>query len=446
LQQKGTQFVDAISSQQLNLTILGENKIDYSPPAELALKLKNTQLTAKSTSGLPVSYATSTNEICNLSGISLILLKLGTCTITVSQPGDAFTEAAESLTFNISITGARVSEDQPDSLIGFQIKAIYVVPSDGLDNKYDVNGFLAAALTEGNRELKNEIGYELQIDSIDNEYDIQFFRSSYPSSHFLNASSVGDDLMRELKMVDKLGQNRKNYVFFIDVDGFKYDAACGYAARPGFYSVVAVGTPRDSKAGSCVGKSRQLTNYVSHTWVHEVFHNFGVEHGYDDACDLMRGSNSGRCDGNWRIDKDRNRYVNSNKQGVNVLSLRVWKGYTSDQNLRASCILGYSYLPRSDGMRYASCPTGTEVIGALTYCWSSIRSAELQVYRDQRWVSLGQGKVFNQPWGSDIDWKCDNSSYVAPWMQLTVTTPGIQRYRWMVNDREAEQFQIIWQN
>ena len=130
---------------------------------------------------------------------------------------------------------------------------------------------------------------------------------------------------------------------------------------------------------------------------------------------------------------------------MNVLSLRVWKGHTADQTLRAPCKILYSTVQRADGMRYAICPTGKQVVGSLTYCWSGIRSAELQVWRDNSWISIGQGNLSNQPWGESVGWKCNNSSYVAPWIELTVSSPGTQKFRWLVNGTEAEQFIVVWQ-
>lgn len=442
--QRGDEFTDPVPKTTYNLKIMRENKLTFSLPSELAIKLKTYSLTASATSGLPVSFRTLTSETCSIQAGVLSLLKTGVCTVVASQLGDTVTVPAEEVTVSVNISGQRSTEDQPDSVSGYQIKAIYVVPSDGVDRQYDLNGFLAEALTEGNSHLKSGIGYEYQIDSIGSEYDIQFFKSSFTKSYFESSPRVGDDLMKEMKILEKMGDNRKNYIFFVDVESFKNDTACGYANMPGIYAVVAVG-PSDSTGSSCVGKSLQLKTYVSHTWVHESFHNLGVDHTTNDSCDLMRGYSTNYCKTSWTIDKDRNRYVGSSSQGVNVLSLRVWKGYTSDQSLRASCEIMYSSVTRSDGLRYAICPTGTQVIGALTYCWSAIRSAELQVWRNNTWVSLGQGNVFNEPWGEYVDWKCNNSSYVAPWLQINVSTPGVQKYRWMVNGTEAEQFNVIWQ-
>lgn len=443
--QRGDAFTDPINKTPITLRAIRENQITFAPPQELSIRLKSILLTGVSSSGLSVSYSSTTPEICSISDRSLNLLKIGTCTVVASQSGDAFTLNASDIVSNINIIGQRTTDDQPDSLTGFQIKPIYVVPSDGTDHQYDINGYIAEALTEGNNSLKLGIGQEFQIDSIGTDYDIQFFRSSFSRDHFREATSVGDDLMKEMNLAEKFGANRKNYVFFIDIEGFKYDSACGYASIPGLHSVAAIG-PSESGSITCIGPSLQLKNYVSHTWVHEVFHNLGVEHTSNDPCDMMRGASTGRCSTSWTIDSDRTRYVGSSEQGVNVMSLRVWKGYVSDQNLRASCNLLYSSIPRSDGLRYAICPTGTQVIGAMTYCWSSIRSVELQVWSNNAWTSLGDGNHFNEPWGKYVDWKCNNSSYSAPWKQITVTSPGIQKYRWMVNGTESEQFNIIWQN
>lgn len=441
--QTGDSFTDPIQATSLNLRIMQENRVVFNIPSELSLRNRTYQLSATSSSGLSVIYKSSTPDICSVSEKTLNLLKVGICSVSAGQPGDVFTLPANDVIANVNITAQRSTEDQPDSVSGFQIKPIYVVPSDGEDRKYDINGYIADALTEGNNFLKSAIGNEFQVDLVGADYDIQFFRSSYPRSYFESAANAGDALMKEMKIAENFGENRKNYIFFIDVDSFKYDAACGYAGMPGLFAVVAVGLGKGSGT-NCVGKSLQLNNYASLTWIHEAFHNLGVDHTSNDACDMMRGSSSGYCNTSWTIDKDRTRYVGASAQGVNVMTLRVWKGYTSDQSLRGSCTLLYSRVTRSDGLNYAVCPTGTQVLGALTYCWSSIRSVELQVWRNNSWVSLGQGSYYSEPWGKYINWKC-TSGYFAPWKEVTVNTPGLQKYRWMVNGTESEQFNIFWQ-
>ena len=387
-------------------------------------------------------YKTMTPNTCLLSNNTLSLLAVGTCTVVASQSGDEFTLAAKDVSQSFILSADRVLSDQPDSLTGYQIKAIYVVPSDGTDRSYDTNGYIASILREGNAYIKSQIGLEYQIDSMGNDYDIQFFRSTFPTSYFLSADFLDSDLAKEMKLYENPTAERKNYHFFVDVSGLRNDKACGYASQPGLHSVNVIG-PSNSATYSCAGKSLNLDNYGSHIWVHESFHNLGVGHTTDDSCDTMRGS--GSCSSTWTIDKERKRYVGSDAQGVNILTLRIWKGYTTDQSLRASCTVWTTRFPRADGLRYAVCPTGKQVIGALTYCWSSIRSVDLQVWRNNSWESLGEGNHYREPWGKHVDWSCDSSTSTAPWKEITVTTPGIQKYRWMINGSEGEVFNIIWQ-
>lgn len=440
--QTGDQYTVPAAKVTIPVKIVRENEITFSTLSSVTLKLKSIQLSGFASSELPISYKVLTTNTCSLNNNLLSLLAVGICTVAASQAGDEFTLAAKEVSQSFAISNDRVLVDQSDSLTGYQIKAVYVVPSDGTDRSLDTNGYIASILREGNSFIKSQIGFEYQIDSVGYDYDIQFFRSALPKSHFLTASNLGSDLAKEMNLYENPTLDRKNYQFFIDVPDLKNGTACGYATKPGLYSVYAVGPSIDS-TGSCVGKSLNVENYASRGWVHESFHNLGVGHTEDDSCDLMRAS--GNCGSAWTIDKENKRYVGSDALGVNILTLRVWNGYTSDSTLRASCTLLYSRVPRVDGLRYAVCPTGKQVIGALSSCWSSIRSIELQVWRNNSWESLGEGNHYREPWGKYINWSCDDSTYTAPWKEITVTTPGIQKYRWLVNGRESEVFNIIWQ-
>jgi len=439
--QPGDDFTVPASVVTARIKVMRENAITFKTPIDVTLKLKSLQLTAISTAGLPVTYKSLTPNTCTISNNSASLLGVGSCTIVASQSGDEFTPPAQDVSNSFSISNDRVLADQPDIFTGYQVKAIYVVPSDGTDRSYDTNGYLASILREGNSLLKTSLGLEYQIDSVGTDFDIQFFRSSYSQTYFLTAGNLNADLAREMKLYESPSLDRKNYIFFVDVPDLKGKLACGYASMPGLLAVVAIGPSIPGSTSTCVGKSLQVENYTSTAWVHESFHNLGVDHTLNDSCDLMR--TSGTCNSSWTIDKEKTRYVSTSIQGVDILTLRVWKGYTSDQTLRASCTLQSSQIPRSDGLKYAICPIGSQIIGALTYCWSSITSVELQVWKNNSWESLGEGKNYSEPWGKYVNWKCSNST--APWKEVTVNSPGIQKYRWMINGREGEVFNIIWQ-
>ena len=61
-------------------------------------------LTATASSGLAVSYASSTTSVCTVSGSTVSLLAAGTCTVVASQAGNAAYTAAASVTQSFTVT------------------------------------------------------------------------------------------------------------------------------------------------------------------------------------------------------------------------------------------------------------------------------------------------------------------------------------------------------
>lgn len=441
--QNGDEFVEAASPLQLSFSIVGKNQISFTLPASLLLSSKSFALDGKSSSGLPINYESTTPTICTVSGAVASLLNVGKCEIRASQSASEFYEVATPVLASTTISATRSYADQPDTFKGFQVKPIYVLPSDVPDNSMDMNGTIASYLTEGRDFVQRQLNVTIPVDRIGTGYDIQFFRSKYSSAQIMSMQNgSANELMQEMGIMESPGTNRKNYILFIDVpyfnDGVVY---CGRAARPGFSAIVAAGSGR-TPTGSCNGKSADINSFITITWVHEFFHNLGVEHTTNDTCDIM--TTAGGCNTRWTIDPGKTRYVNASSQGVDIMKLRVWETKTSDSSLVASCILPYNYLSRADGQRYAYCPTGTQTVGALKSCWSSIGSAELQISNGSGWVSLGGASQSPTPWGSASNWACGNSGYTAASKQITVTTPGIVRYRWLINGSLTEEFTIIW--
>jgi len=345
--------------------------------------------------------------------------------------------AAISVEANINISSARVMSDQVDVVTGFQVKAIYVVPSDGIDNSFDTNGYIAGILDEGNQYLHSQIGLQIPIDKSTSGYDIQFMKTKLSTAYLLSADNLGNELLSESLFLENPGTNRKDYIFFIDVNNLHNGLYCGYAYWNKLSAVVAIGQ-------KCTGEGNGFKNYAAQTWPHELFHNFRVEHTLDDPCDFMHGTETpGTCPWNvtLTLDKGRTRYIGGSAQGQDLTKLRIWEGYTQRMDIRADCVL--NPIPRSDGFKYAYCPTGTQTIGALTYCWQTYNSITLEEFVGGSWQSPGTGNHFTSPWGPDVSWEC-NAGFSAPWKDLTVTTPGISLYRWMRNGVESEQFKVIW--
>lgn len=83
------------------LRIRATQSIDFPPIGEAAFGDDPLELSATSSSGLPVSYRTE--GPCEQVGASLVVRGAGTCTITATQPGDADTLAAEPVTALVEI-------------------------------------------------------------------------------------------------------------------------------------------------------------------------------------------------------------------------------------------------------------------------------------------------------------------------------------------------------
>jgi hypothetical protein len=443
LAQAGNSKYLAAVSKTLEILVFGINEIDFELPGALLLSQGTYELSATSSANLPISFSSDTPEFCNVQGSTLTLVKIGKCTVTASQSGSEFFPPAKAISSIVEVSGIRVTADLPDTFPGFQVKAIYVVPSDGVDNSLDTNGTIAHVLDEGTDYLKGQLNLTIPIDLTTTGYDIAFLKSSMPSSYFLNTAGTYAELLQESKLLDAPGSNRKSYIFFVDTDTVVSPAYCGQAPRPGMSAIVAIG------ANECGKATAFFDNYAGQTWVHELFHNLGVDH-VADSCDLMtsgQAADGPPCPANQllTIDKNRSMYFGASLYGQDISKLRVWSGHTLDKELLADCsVSDPDAKPLADGLKFAYCPTGTQTVGPIVYCWSFIDTDSLEELINGAWVSLGAAGGAYQPWGNRLDWKCGDTAYVGPSKQVTVDTPGIHHYRWVIDGEVKEEFKIIW--
>jgi hypothetical protein len=73
--------------------LLGQT-ISFAPLADRALSAGPFSLTATATSGLAVQFTSLTTGVCTVSGSTVTLVAVGTCTIEAAQPGDLVYAAA----------------------------------------------------------------------------------------------------------------------------------------------------------------------------------------------------------------------------------------------------------------------------------------------------------------------------------------------------------------
>jgi hypothetical protein len=94
-------------------------------------------VTATASSGLAVSFLSTTPSVCEIEGAALTLLSVGTCTIVASQPGDAEYQAAPQVQRSLSVgEGAQfitfTSSPPGASVVGGAPYAVSAVSSSGL--------------------------------------------------------------------------------------------------------------------------------------------------------------------------------------------------------------------------------------------------------------------------------------------------------------------------
>jgi hypothetical protein len=91
------------SSQQLFKVLKQDQHIAFDTPGDQSLNQAPDQLYAESDRGLPVSFASTTPDVCTVSGSALTLVSKGACAITASQAGDANVDLAkpQMVTFNV---------------------------------------------------------------------------------------------------------------------------------------------------------------------------------------------------------------------------------------------------------------------------------------------------------------------------------------------------------
>ena len=93
-------------SNELDQTITQANQTITFDPSDTTFSNAPVTLSASASSGLAVSFASSTMGVCTVAGTAVTLVSVGTCTITASQLGDSNWNAATPVTQSFDITQA----------------------------------------------------------------------------------------------------------------------------------------------------------------------------------------------------------------------------------------------------------------------------------------------------------------------------------------------------
>ncbi len=123
------------ASTNLSLVITGTQTITF--PSVASQNTGSTvALSASASSGLPVSYASSTSTVCTVSGSSVTTLAAGTCTIVASQAGNSVYAAATSVSQSFTVTATQQS----------QTITFGAIPTQTVGSKISVNATASSGL------------------------------------------------------------------------------------------------------------------------------------------------------------------------------------------------------------------------------------------------------------------------------------------------------------
>jgi uncharacterized protein (TIGR03437 family) len=81
-------------SQSIFFTAISDQTLDFAPPP----------LSATADSGYPVTFTSNTPSVCQVSGTTVTLIAVGTCSITATQPGNILWLAAPPVTRTFNVT------------------------------------------------------------------------------------------------------------------------------------------------------------------------------------------------------------------------------------------------------------------------------------------------------------------------------------------------------
>jgi hypothetical protein len=143
--QAGNATYYAASNVAKSFAIKSAQTITFNQPADLTLG-NNVDLAATASSGLAVSYTSSTGAICTVAGNTVTSRSAGTCTITASQAGNANFYAAGSVAKSFAVTSPSPTPAPPPDSDGDGVadSAPDLCPNTPAEEKADSNGCSAS--------------------------------------------------------------------------------------------------------------------------------------------------------------------------------------------------------------------------------------------------------------------------------------------------------------
>lgn len=202
----------------------------------------------------------------------------------------------------------RSSIDRPDDKSGYQVHALYVIPSDGEDRGFDTSGAITRSIEAFNSWLADQTGgRRLRIDTFTGTVDVTFYRLPRTDMQYASTGAyVRDEVQSDLVAA---GFNEPNKIYAVYYDGGSTWSCGGGAWPPLLIGHVAAmylrGTPANAPAcdTNTLGASVESPGYFEWGMLHEIMHTLGfvatcaphhhlAGHVSDDNRDLMWAGNA----------------------------------------------------------------------------------------------------------------------------------------------------------
>lgn len=247
--------------------------------------------------------------------------------------------------------------DRPDDVTGYQIHLFYVLPADIADEFRDTFGTLDAMVNEAQQWLKGNLGKQFIIDTYQGKADVTFLKSSYKLKDLCYETECDaiSKLITEARIQDPTLSAKKSY--FFSISGVLDARYCGWAKAS---SNLALGFSSGTTCNSPTALAETGLTYPAATFIHEIFHTYGVKHICVNNSDLMLGTPECTLDMNTfghvrtTLDTSKTNYLGSELAGVDLLKMPIWSD-GSGENLYSQYLSdsGNKYLAKlQDGRTF----------------------------------------------------------------------------------------------
>jgi hypothetical protein len=172
--------------------------------------------------------------------------------------------------------GMRSTTDQPDDAPGYQVHAMYVLPSDGVDQKLDIDGAISDSLAAAQNWFVGQTGGQrVRFDTYHGALDVSFLRLPRTDAE-LSASGEGMNEQIGYGLL-AAGFNQPNKIYPIYYGGSN-PLKCGDSSIPGTTPMLYLhGTPAGANpcASNSLAAPGESPGYLDYSMIHEIVHSLG---------------------------------------------------------------------------------------------------------------------------------------------------------------------------